>query len=246
MLSIDLNALNRPPSPGSPVANLHIKEAAPSPDQTARTAFLNDSLKRPDLTQLCSLLDHLFGNGEWAFTGSTALMIHARALRAEGLKFEREPGDADAIVDDYALAMAGQQDIRHDSKCKEANLVYAEGKTEVLELARAEGQPKLKIDLINSKRSDFGGQQQAMRIEGIPVLPLETLVVSLENRIDRKEAGPHSEEDLDLAKKLTRHQKENAEADPIDPCAQRLAQRFSSLSPVKKLDFSSDREQPPF
>ncbi|MEY3200470.1 MAG: hypothetical protein RIR70_20 [Pseudomonadota bacterium] len=219
MLRIDLNALSPGNAPSTPIGNSPNRKAASAADQFSRAAFFNDQLGRPDLDQLSRLLDHLFGDQNWAFTGSTALLVHAKTSEDAALRAFRVPHDADILVDDFHLSISAGHNINKDPVCNEAGLSYFGEKTEVLQLAIEENQPPLKVDLINSNRREFGGRLMdcATRIEGVPVLSLDTLIKSLQNRVDTSDTGPHTKEDLAFAQAL--HAGQPQAAAPAAPFA---------------------------
>ena len=207
MPCIDVNAHLASPALPHARDEDELSTPPPSPRQhQARQALLTEALGREDLFTLCNLMDTQFGDGNWALTGSVALMIHAHDVGAQGLSFSRTPSDADILVLEYKLGLFGYHDTGLKAECVAQGLTHYDNKTEVLQLARSNGQAPLEVDLIKSDRH-FGriNDGGTTWVQGVPVLKLESLKHSLERRLLNGEGGPHSTADLDLTKQLLAH-----------------------------------------
>lgn len=202
MVNLDLNrlAFQSPQLPESPTSGTPTKNSPVAPP--ARRAFLEDTMGRADLFKLCCLLDEMFKPGNWAFTGSTALMIHARDANQADLAFTRTPSDADIMVKQYALDMFDTTGLPADAQSK--GLALYDDKAHVLSLWHNGQQAPLKIDLIKSGASGFCRLEKEgfEQVQEVPVLSLRQLETSLDRRIRANEGTDHSQGDLQLVRKL--------------------------------------------
>ncbi len=197
-----------------PISNTHAspvdRESTPSPEEQRanpeRDAFLS-LMDRQDLVAVARFLDEQIGLSQWAFTGSTALSIHAQLA---GKHLGREPGDVDVLVDSHRLNLFGTNKIPASWQKKGFDFHRDEEgqiKLHILTLERP-GRAPLSIDLIeNGKDKVFGTLADAdwnLRAEHpISVLSTAALATSLKKRKDAGEAGDNTDHDIQFIASLS-------------------------------------------